>query len=141
MNAEEIIKRIDKENPGIKTVKLWLGHISLEKYVSELKVGDVVSFQIAKKRPVVIIYIAEDYCIGIPLSSTDDEINLCPSSSRQFGDGYFGKSLVCMKTEYCKHHFIGTFDNDDGLNNAICELKVLVGKINWKNNDKQERDK
>lgn len=129
MTKDEIIRRIDDEKPSIHQVKGWLKTISSGKTVSSLRKGDVIAYLLYKRRPVVVVKVTKDNIYGIPLSSTEDEHNLCAYSSRQFGNGFFNKSLVTMKPDICKNNFIGTFDNFKDLNKAVKLLKELIMKL------------
>lgn len=92
--------------------------------------GDVFIQSVGvKKRPVVIIHVAEEVVYGIPLSTTQDELNLCESKSRFFGEGYFSNQLVSASFEYVKHNFGGVYDNPKAVNIAIKELKKITEKV------------
>jgi hypothetical protein len=127
MTKDEIISRIEAENPCINDIKLWIKTMNFKKSVTFLKKGDVIAYQLYKSRPVVIIKVKhnENLAYGIPLSTTEDELNLCSYVSRQFGMGFLGKSIICLKENLCLNDFIGTFDNNYCLNKAISMLKEI----------------
>lgn len=129
MTKEEIIRKIDEEHPHINHIKSWIENMHFKKYVSFLRKGDVLSSKLYKNRPIVIIKIDKEIIYGIPLSTTKDELNLCPYTSRQFGKGFFSKSIICLKKEFCLDNFIGTLDSFRDLNFAIELLKNLFFKI------------
>lgn len=129
MTKEEIISRVDSDNPSIAEIKLWIETMSFCKQVDNIKKGDVIAYSLYKKRPIVVIKIVKDIVYGIPLSTTKDDLNLCSYTSRQFKSGFFSKSIVCMQKEICKNNFIGTLDNNKDLNKAISLLKELIIKF------------
>ena len=95
-----------------------------------LKKGDVyVSYVGAKKRPVVICKVIGDIVIGVPLSTTENELNLMKSKSRFFGDGYFSKQFVTSTYEFAMENFTGVYDNEKLLRKAIKELKKFYETI------------
>ena len=91
-----------------------------------LKKGDVYTAAVgSKKRPVVIAKILDDIVLGIPLSTTKDELNLYKSSSRFFKDGWFSKQLISASKQYAYDNWVGIYDNHKRLNIAVKELKKL----------------
>ena len=97
---------------------------------SKLKIGDVFVLQLsAKKRPVVVIAIKDTLVYGIPLTSTEDEMNLIPSKSRFFGNGWFSKSLVTVKHDIVMENFVGVYDNEKLLRKARRAIKDLIDTV------------
>jgi hypothetical protein len=96
---------------------------------NQLKKGDVIkSYVGVKSRPSVIIKIQADFVISIPLSSTENVHNLCTSQSRFFGQGWFCNQYTLTPTQLALDNFIGVYDNNKELNNAIKELRLFVVK-------------
>jgi len=96
----------------------------------KLKKGDVISINGGvKKRPCVIIKIINGVTYSIPLSTTEDELNLIPFENRFFGHGWFSRSLVTCIYSVAISQFIGVFDDNRTLNKASNELFMEFEKI------------
>lgn len=94
-----------------------------------LRKGDVLSLSAGlKQRPCVVINVKKDYCICIPLTSTENVHNLCESDSRFFGNGNFSNTYEVVSIDIAKKRFIGVYDNMKLLNNAIKELRLFIVK-------------
>lgn len=89
--------------------------------------GDVIRADTTKPRPAVIIKIVNNLVYAMPLTSTEDEMNLCPSNSRFFYKGdkqmYFSHGIMAFKVSYAMDNFLGIYDDNKGLRLAINELK------------------
>jgi hypothetical protein len=84
------------------------------------KKGDVIANGVgAKKRPCVVIKVEKEFLYLLPLSSTEDELNLCESHSRFFADGWFTRGVSVVSKDYAVDNFIGVYDNIKLLNKAI----------------------
>ena len=95
-----------------------------------IKKGDVYVVSVGgKKRPVVVAKVLEDTVIGIPLSTTEDELNLCKSSSRFLGKGWFSKQLLSSKKTFALENWVGIYDNPKLLNKAISKLRIFYNNI------------
>ena len=95
-----------------------------------LKKGDVVSNGVgAKKRPCVVVKVDKDFVYAIPLSTTEDELSLCASSSRFFDNGWFTRGVSVVSTDYAIDNFIGVYDNIKLLNKAIKLTKEEISRI------------
>lgn len=98
---------------------------------SKLKKGDVYLQHVGtKKRPVVIIHVEEEIVYGFPLSTTEDCLNMCPSLSRFFGEGFINKGLVTAPTEYAIENFAGIYDNPKRIHSAVKMFKEQLNSIN-----------
>ena len=93
-----------------------------------IKKGDVFMDGVrSKKRPYVVIKVLGDICLSIPLSTCEDEINLYPSKSRYWLDGWFSKSIMSVKSSYVMSFHVGVYDNDKRLQKAIdCMMEFLI---------------
>lgn len=127
---EEIIAELRGSKRDIFTTKEIINLVDSVKLRNEiiptvLKKGDVVIVNYNKKRPAVVIKVLKEKegCLVIPLSTTEDELNLCESDSRFLGPGFFSKSVVTLKYEYARTNFICCYDNIKLLNAAIQKLK------------------
>lgn len=121
ISRKEFIRLINLVTPDSED--LPYSDISKPKY---LKKGDVYLASVgSKRRPVVIAKILDDIVLGIPLSTTKDELNLYKSSSRFFGNGWFAKQLISANKQYAYDNWVGIYDNHKRLNTAIKELKKL----------------
>lgn len=133
-SKKQILKEID--DTGSKTftkseVKAIVN--SLKKEISKpdrLKKGDVyVSSVGGKRRPVVICRVLGDIVIGIPLSTTEDVLNLMPFESRFVGHHFMTKQLITSTYEHAMENFTGVFDNNRAINKAVKELKKFYDEV------------
>lgn len=97
----------------------------------KLKAGDVFLNHLngGKNRPIVIVAIQAGVVFGIPLSTTEDVMNMTISKSRFFGKGWFGKSLVTVKEEVAMDYFVGMYDNPAVVKKAKLALKQLINDV------------
>lgn len=94
------------------------------------KKGDIVVAGVGlKKRPCVVIKVCLDVLYLIPLSTTEDSLNLMPFRSRFLGEGFFSKGVSVVTIEYAKENFTGVFDNPKALNAAIKKIKEEINSI------------
>ncbi len=131
-SKESVLEGLKEKNYSFSEIKHIIGMITCVENCSPsvFKKGDVFIQRVGvKKRPVVIIYSDEELVYGIPLSTTQDELNLCESKSRFFGEGYFAKQLVSAPLDYVRHNFGGVYDSPKVLNTAIKELKKITEKV------------
>ena len=97
---------------------------------SKLKKGDVYLSSVgAKVRPVVISKVVDDMVIGIPLSTTEDQLNLCGFKSRFMGEHYFSKQVLVSTYDHAMKNFCGVFDNNVDLNKAIKLMKQFYNEV------------
>lgn len=97
---------------------------------SVFKVGDLYAATVGtKRRPVAIIKVTDCLIYGIPLSTTEDCLNLSTYKSRFCGEGFFSAQLVSAPVEYVKDNFIGVLDSPKDLKTAVLKLKELVDTI------------
>lgn len=130
-SKEKILSEIPNVAHSGAQVKHLISSISFieDNAPTVLKKGDCVLQQCGpKSRPVILVKILKDIVVGIPLSTTKDELTLCISNSRFRRDGYFTNQITTMSKEYAKKFFIGTYDNNKALNNAIREMKQFLIK-------------
>ena len=96
----------------------------------KLKKGDVFkAFNVKKNRPHVVIKVTEEIVVAIPMSTTEDCINLSTFNSRFFGENYFGTSLTTHCVEEVKDNFIGILEDTKSLNEAIKLIKKFAEKL------------
>lgn len=97
---------------------------------SVFKVGDLFSQYVGtKRRPVAIIKVTDCLIYGIPMSTTEDCLNLSTYKSRFCGEGFFSNQLVSASVEYVRDNFIGVLDSPKDLKIAVLKLKELVNTI------------
>ena len=121
ISRKEFIRLINLVTPDSEDIPY--ADINKPKY---LKKGDVYIAAVGnKRRPVVIAKILDDIVLGIPLSTTKDELNLYKSSSRFFKDGWFSKQLISASEQYAYDNWVGIYDNHKRLNIAVKKLKKL----------------
>lgn len=131
---DEIMKSLDtdgKKSYNKNEVKAIVSSIKREvSRPSELKKGDVYVTNVGgKKRPVVICRVVGDIVVGIPLSTTEDALNLIPFISRFCGDNFFNKELITSTYEHAMENFSGVFDNDGAINKATKKLKEFYNEV------------
>lgn len=113
-------------------VKFMVNSVSSEtsSKPTKLKKGDVYISQVGvKARPIVICRVLGDLVLGIPMSTTEDAMNLCTFDSRFFGSHFFGKQLVTSTYEYAMENFVGVFDNNPALNKAVKLMKEFYNEV------------
>lgn len=113
-------------------VKCFVNSVSSELGTkpSKLKRGDVyVCGSGGKKRPVVICKVLKGMVLGIPLSTTEDELNLCSFKSRFMGENFFGKQVVVSTYDHAMENFSGVFDNNGALNKAVKLMKQFYSDV------------
>lgn len=97
---------------------------------SMFKVGDLFAQHVGtKRRPVAVVKVTDCLIYGIPMSTTEDCLNLCTYKSRFCGEGFFCNQLVSAPVEYVKENFLGTLDSPKDLKTAILKLKEVVNTI------------
>lgn len=129
MRKEDVIAKLENKQYSKKETAHLIGMVSEKVNIppSKYKKGDVYADNCGgKKRPVVIIKVLKDFVIGIPLSTKKDCLNLHPYKSRFFGEGWFSKQFCILNIEYLDKAFIGVFDNNKNLNEAIKKLKEFT---------------
>jgi hypothetical protein len=129
-SKKDIIKEIDtlvnKPTYSKSEVKHLITSVSSESVnkPSTLKIGDVfVNLVGGKNRPIVIVKVLGDVVLGVPLSTTEDCLNLLQFKSRFFGNNYFSKQVVITKYELAMSNFTGVFDSPRDLKKAKEMLK------------------
>ena len=131
-NKNKVIEELKDKNYALSEVKHLIGTITHidDNSPSILKKADVfISAVGTKRRPVVIIKVTDCLVYGIPLSTTEDCLNLCTFKSRFFGEGYFSNQLVTAPLEYAKINFVGVLDNSRDLKIAVEKLKIIVKNL------------
>lgn len=129
MTAEEVIERLPKNKEKFGRVELEHLLRTLTPEVNPpktLKVGDVIVIKSNKPRPAIIFQVMEDTVLVVPLSTTQDSLNLCETGGRFFGGQYFGKSILTVSKEYAFKSFTGTYDHSKSLNEAKKKLKLFL---------------
>ena len=97
---------------------------------THLKKGDIYVDKVgSKRRPCVIIKVCEEMVYSIPLSTTENSLNLCETKSRFLSDGFFSKSVACSTKEWASESFIGVYDNPTHLNDTIKLLRRVITPI------------
>ena len=121
----ESIRLSKKTSYSVAEVNNFITSISTkETKVPYLKKGDVITHMVGTKvRPCVVAKVTLNTCWVVPLSSTEDELNLYESKSRFFGKGHFSKAIVSVKMDFAKSNFIGVYDNPKRLNRALRAIK------------------
>lgn len=127
---EEIIEGLKSKMYSHSEVEEMVQSVSTKNIPSRFKKGDVVVVASGyKHRPAVVVKVHETTITLIPLSSTEDDLNLTPYKSRFFGEGWFGKYIITLGKEFAFKYFVGVFDNSRDLNKAIKAIKEYVNQI------------
>lgn len=133
----EVIAKIINTSTYIGTaVKTFINEVHCEERLqppSIFKKGDVIRVRVNntsdKARPSVIIRVFAEYVISIPLSTCEDLNNLCESTGSRFlKEGWFCNIYLVSPISYANENFLGIYDNNKSLNNAIKELKLFINK-------------
>lgn len=130
-SKEELIKGLTKSTYRANEVADLLHSVTTKvSPPSRFKKGDVVIISSGgKHRPAVVAKVFDTTLAAIPLSTTEDELNLMPYTSRFLGQGYFGKYIVTLDKEKAFKFFAGVFDNSRDLNKAIALMKEYVNQL------------
>lgn len=131
---EETIDRIDKEGKptySAAQVKHYVMGVKSSFNVPDtIKKGDIFTmFGGTKSRPFVVIKVVKSVVYCIPLSTTENELNLFKISSRFTGDEFFTRGIMCATLQYVKDNFTGVLDNNKALNQAIKQMKGIVNSL------------
>tara|TARA_R110000782_G_C14752041_1_gene407268 strand:- start:552 stop:974 length:423 start_codon:yes stop_codon:yes gene_type:complete len=134
---KEVLDQVDPKLNYIGTkVKEIINSVHCEdtlKPPTKWKKGDVIRVRVNtssnKTRPSVVVKVSDDYLISIPLTSSEDLNALCKSEgSRFFRDSFFCKTYVVTTIEYANENFIGVYENNKSINNAVKQLKIFINK-------------
>lgn len=133
---QEVIDSLNKGSYSLSEVKHLINTVksaepshTLPKMVRK---GDVFTYTIgAKKRPVVVYKVRGGLAYGIPFSTTQDEMNLCPAKpSRFFFDhvqsNFFSKGVVVVKVSSVIENFCFVYEHKREIDNAVKQLKKLI---------------
>ena len=132
---DKVLEELKDKGYSYQEVKHIIGTITEvePRQVSKLKRGDVFlitgSGNNVKRRPAVIIKTTDCLVHAIPLSTTEDCLNLHTYKSRFFGEGYFSNQLISVKLEYVYDNFAGILDAPKDLKTAIEKLKNVVENL------------
>jgi hypothetical protein len=134
----EVLAKVTPTSTYIGTkVKEFINEVTCDNdYTAPLifKKGDVIRVRIqkdgsSKPRPSVIVKVHKDYVVSIPLTTTNDINVLCENTgSRFFKEGFFTNTYVVTSIEKAKEDFLGIYDSNKSLNNAIKNLKEFISK-------------
>jgi len=132
-SKEQVLATVKNEAHSGAMVKHLINSItSIEtKRPVKLRKGDVIvkeCFTTTKKRPYVLIKVLKEFSLALPLSTTEDSLNLCESDSRFFRVGFFSNQLVTLKNQDALENFAGIYDNPRNLNKAVKIMKEFLDK-------------
>lgn len=132
-SKEEVLASIPNVAHSAAQVKHLINGINViqSHAPSKLRKGDVIlstSSSSEKRRPMVVVKVLQEVCLVLPLSTTEDSLNLIPSSSRFFREGFFTKQVLTVKLENAYKNFAGVYDNPRELNKAIKEMQKYLIK-------------
>lgn len=133
---QEVLDSLNKGSYGLAEVKALVHSVksaepshTLPKMVRK---GDVFIYQLgAKKRPVVVYKVKDGLAYGMPLSTTQDEMNLreC-KASRFFFDNvqqnFFSKGVVVVKVDVVMENFCFVYEHKREIDLAVKELRKLI---------------
>lgn len=129
---EELIQSLSKDKYTVSEVKHLIKGVKKDRpnQPTKLKKGDILSLNLfGKCRPVIVVKEIKNYCIVIPMSSTEDSLNIHSFNSRFYGEGYFNMQLLTLKLEHMQDKFIGVLDDNKNLNIAIKKLRQYYNNI------------
>lgn len=134
-SKEELYTQIDastKPSYSKGEVKGFIYSVSNERVRSPktFKKGDVILNGVGmKRRPCVVASVIDKMMYCIPLSTTEDHMNILPHNSRFFEDGWLSNGLWAIHEDYARENFAGVFDDMTSLNKAIKIMKQIVEKL------------
>lgn len=133
MHVNTVIKDLKVKQYGYNDVKEILESITAvgtnKIKPTTLKKGDVFrAFTGKKNRYHCVIKVIKDVVIAIPMSTTEDCINLSSFNSRFFGENHFGTCLTTHCLEEAIDDFCGILDDVKSLNRAIKGLKQFFNE-------------
>jgi hypothetical protein len=131
-SKKKVLEDLKEKGYNYAEVRHIIGTItSIEKEApSKLKVGDIFLANVGlKKRPNCIVKVTDCLIYAIPMSTTQDCLNLCNFKSRFFGNGFFANQLVSAPIEYVEENFAGVLDSPRDVRNAVKKLKELVNTL------------
>lgn len=131
-NKVKVLEDLKDKPYSFSEIKHIIGTITeIDKEApSTFKIGDVyLAHAGTKRRPVCIIKVTDCLIYGIPMSTTEDCLNLCTLKGRFFGQGFFSSQFVSAPIEYVRDNFVGVLDSPKDLKTAIVKLKELVNTI------------
>ncbi len=98
---------------------------------TKYKKGDVIIIKdtLSKRRPSVVIKQLDNTVVVMSLSTTKDDLNLIPYTSRFYGTGYINNHIMTLPLHYANDNFIGVFDNTKVINKAIKLMLEFMVKL------------
>jgi hypothetical protein len=134
MHVNTIINELKVKQYGYNDVKEILESITAvgtsKTKPIKLKKGDVFrAFTGKKNRFHCVIKVLNDVVVAIPMSTTEDCINLSSFNSRFFGENYFGTCLTTHCLEEAVDNFAGVLEDNKSLNEAIKLIKKFAEKL------------
>lgn len=138
-SKQVVLNSITPRTYGYAEVKSLVNSVSVAVDSSEVAVtkhkppypkkGDVFKmFTGMKNRPVVVAKVLSDVVIGIPLSTTEDYLNLHGFKSRMFGENFLSKNIVVTSHQSVVENFIGVLEDPKNLNTAIRKMQDFILK-------------
>lgn len=137
-SKSEVLAKVINTNTYIgSAVKMMINEVTCEDsptVPNTLRKGDVIKVRInkdgtPKPRPSIVIKVTKNYVVTIPLTSAENENALCASyGSRFFKDCFFCNTYVIIQIDIAKEGFLGVYDSNKSLNNAIKELRIFISK-------------
>jgi len=131
-NKNKVLESLKDKAYSFAEVKHLIGTITEvdKESPTKYKAGDVFLAHVGvKKRPNCIIKVTDCLIFAIPMSTTEDCLNLTTYKSRFFGEGFFSSQLISASIEYVDENFVGVLDSPKDVRTAILKLKELVENI------------
>ncbi len=115
----------------------WKNEVSMRNYhfgtnVKEIRVGDIVDFDIAGQlHPAIIIRIVGDICYACVLTSKENDYCTLGAieNSRLFEGSYYTCTIGSMTKERALARFVGVFDNPHQLKQIKQKLHSLYQTV------------
>lgn len=132
MRKNKVLESLKDKGYSYAEVKHLIGTITeVDKDPpTKYKAGDVFLAHVGvKKRPNCVVKVTDCLIFAIPMSTTEDCLNLSTYKSRFFGEGFFSSQLISASIEYVDENFIGVLDSPKDVRTAVLKLKELVKNI------------
>ena len=129
MTKTEALEHVkSKPSIGIKEFRSIITSLTVLRQIPErIKKGDVIIIRMGvKSRPSVVVKVLKDVFYVMPLTTTEDNMNLVETYSRIFGKGYFSRAITAVDKEYAFNNWAGVYDNTRALNRAIKAIKKEI---------------
>lgn len=134
MTKEAVQNSLTKATYSAKEVIHLLGQVTVLQRLPYVIKGDCFTQHVGiKKRPCCVIKVVGNLCYAIPMSTTEDELNLIKTKparcSHKQQVNYFSKSVIVAPVEVVLDNFLFNYENNAVVNKAIREMRKLMADV------------